>query len=158
MELVLAYDRLDDLLALVREYTNQIRAHGAEVSACLEAQGLDQELADISSKYAMPYGRLYLALVEDKVAGCIALTPNDVTYGEVKRLYVRPEFRGLQIGSALLSQVIADAKSIGYKHIRLDTFPFMKSAIRLYEDSGFYPIERYNQNPAPSVQFFQLDL
>ncbi len=76
----------------------------------------------------------------------------------MKRLYVRPGNRGRHIGGALVERLIADARDIGYRHMRLDTFPFMESAIRLYRRYGFYDIPRYNDNPAPTALFMQLDL
>lgn len=101
---------------------------------------------------------MYLALVEDKAVGCVALTKNDDMYCEIKRLYLKPEYRGMGISKALVETVIKDAKEIGYKHMRLDTFPFMASAIKLYEKYGFHYIERYNDNPAETAIFMQLDL
>ena len=134
MELVLAYDRFEDILTLVREYIDKILEQGGdEVKKCLDVQQLDNELADIQKKYALPNGRLYLALVNGNAAGCVGLSRNNNDYCEIKRLYVRPEYRGQRIGRVLVKQIIDDAKILGYKHIRLDTFPFMKAAIRLYE-------------------------
>ena len=159
MELVLAYDRLEDVLALVREYTDKILEQGGdEVKKCLSAQHLDDELEDIQKKYALPNGRLYLVLVNGNVAGCVGLSRNDDDYCEIKRLYVRPEYRGQHMSQVLIKQIIDDAKILGYKHIRLDTFPFMKAAIRLYERYGFYSIDRYNDNPAETAVFMQADL
>lgn len=82
----------------------------------------------------------------------------DDEYCEMKRLYVRPGNRGKHIGKKLVEQIISDAKDIGYKHIRLDTFPFMDSAIKMYKNYGFYEIEKYNDNPAPTAVFMQLDI
>lgn len=158
MELVLAYDRLSEFMELVTEYTNSILEHGDDVKQCLNSQNLDAEIKDLQSKYGLPYGRLYLALEGGRAAGCVALTGNDDDYCEIKRLYVRPEFRGRQLSKMLTKQVIHDAKSIGYKHVRLDTFPFMDRAIKLYERFGFYYIDRYNDNPAKTAVFMQLDL
>ena len=112
----------------------------------------------MEKKYGLPYGRMYLAMVGDKVACCVALTRNNNDYCEIKRLYVRPQFRGLHISKALTERVINDAKSIGYKYMRLDTFPFMAAAIKLYEKYGFYRIDRYNDNPAKTAIFMQLNL
>ncbi|HWS29097.1 MAG TPA: GNAT family N-acetyltransferase [Clostridia bacterium] len=79
-------------------------------------------------------------------------------YCEMKRLYVRPMYRGLHIGKMLMEKVIADANQIGYRHIRLDTFPFMIEAIQMYRRYGFYEIEPYNDNPASSAVFMQMDI
>ena len=158
MEILLAYDNLDDVLKLVEEYTNMLLEHGDEVKECLKSQHLDDELNDLQKKYALPDGRLYLVRVDGETAGCVGLTRNDEDYCELKRLYVRPEFRGKHLSKALIEKVIDDAKSIGYKYMRLDTFPFMKAAIKLYEKYGFEYIENYNGNPAKTALFMQLTL
>lgn len=159
MELVLAYDRLKDVLTLLKEYTDMILEQGGdEVRECLKAQQLDDELADVQKKYALPNGRLYLALADDRPAGCVGLTRNDDDYCEIKRLYIRPEYRGQHLSHILINRIIEDAGSLGYKHMRLDTFPFMDTAIRIYRKYGFYNIERYNDNPAKTAVFMQLDL
>ena len=158
MEIILAYDKIDELLKLVKEYTDSILMYGDDVKKCLKSQHIDDELKDIEKKYSLPYGRLYLAADEEKIAGCVGLTKNNEIYCEIKRLYVRPEFRGRQISRRLIEKVINDARDIGYKDIRLDTFPFMQEAISLYKKYGFYYIERYNDNPAETAVFMQLDL
>ena len=90
--------------------------------------------------------------------GCVALTKNDDMYCEIKRLYLKPKYRGMGISKALVEIVIKDAREIGYKHMRLDTFPFMSSAIELYKKYRFYVIDQYNDNPAETAIFMQLDL
>lgn len=158
VEIVLAYDRQRQILELVKEYTDMILQQSEEVKQCLSSQHLSEELRDMQKKYGLPGGRMYLALVGGKAAGCVALTRNDDEYCEIKRLYVRPEYRGRRISSALTRQVINDAREIGYQYMRLDTFPFMDKAIKLYETFGFYSIERYNDNPAKTAVFMQLNL
>lgn len=159
LELISAYDRIPELSELIREYTDAILAQGDDVRKCLAVQHLDEELRDLPRKYAPPYSRLYLAVSDNGTpAGCAALLRNDEEFCELKRLYVRPAFRGLRLGSLLLEKAIGDARSIGYKHIRLDTFPSMETAIRLYETYGFYRIGKYNDNPAETAVFMQLDL
>jgi len=158
MNIVLAYDREKEIRELVVEYTDMIIKQGNDVKECLSSQNLDEELKDMKNKYSLPYGRMYLAIVKDEAAGCVALTKNDNEYCEIKRLYVRPKFRGKGISKALTEQVISDARKIGYKYMRLDTFPFMSSAIKLYEKYGFKIIDRYNDNPAKTAIFMQLDL
>lgn len=158
MDIVPAYDRQKEALELITEYTNTIRQQSEDVGPCLSSQHLSEELQDMQKKYGPPFGRIYLALVDKKAAGCVALTRNNEEYCEIKRLYVRPEYRGQHISRALVEQVIADARSIGYQHMRLDTFPFMANAIKLYESYGFYYTERYNDNPAKTAVFMQLDL
>lgn len=158
MEIVLAYDRQEEMRQLIREYTDAILGQGEEVRQCLSSQRLEDELADMEKKYGPPGGRMYLALVHGQPAGCAALAGSGDEYCEIKRLFVRPQYRGLHISGALIDRVVADARGIGYRHMRLDTFPFMESAIRLYRRYGFYPIARYNDNPAKTAIFMQLDL
>lgn len=154
MEIVPAYGHEEEMLELVTEYTNNILEQGEDVASCLKSQHLNDELRDMKTKYGLPYGRMYLALVEGNIAGCVALTKNNEDYCEIKRLYLRPQFRGMGISKALTEKVIADAN----KYMRLDTFPFMKSAIKLYEKYGFYYVEKYNDNPAETAIFMQLNL
>lgn len=158
MELLLAYDRLNEVSELIKEFTDGILAHGDDVKQCLRAQNLTHEIENLQQTYALPYGRLYLALSESKAAGCAGLVRTNDAYCEIKRLYVRPAFRGRHLSSAILDQLIQDARQIGYQFIRLDTFPFMDTAIKLYEKYGFFPIARYNNNPAKTALFMQLNL
>ncbi len=122
-------------------------------------QGFEDELKNLPGKYSSPRGRLYLAEVNGDVAGCIALRPLESNVCEMKRLFVRDEFRGMQIGKQLIERLIADAKEIGYDAMRLDTFPpKMGKAVRLYESYGFHAIEPYYDNPNEGVLFMELDL
>ena len=158
MEIILAYDNLEEVLELVKEYTDMLLQHGDELKECLKSQNIDDELKDLQRKYALPDGRLYLARIDGKTAGCVGLTRNDDEYCELKRLYIRPEFRGKHLSKTLIEKVIDDAKSIGYKYMRLDTFPFMNAAVKLYEKYGFEYIENYNDNPAKTALFMQMNL
>ena len=101
---------------------------------------------------------LYIAFYDDKVAGCIALKKIDKENCEMKRLYVRNEFRGKHIGANLVNRIIDDARLIGYKHILLDTLPFLKSAIKMYKSIGFYEIDKYNNSPMDNAIYLKLDL
>lgn len=158
VKLVPAYGRQQEVLQLFTEYTDMILKQGDDVKRCLDSQHYGNEVLDLKEKYGLPYGRLYLAYWGDRAAGCVALKQTDNIYCEIKRLYVRPGYRGKGVGRILIDQVINDAKLIGYKHVRLDTFPFMDSAIRIYRQYGFYDIERYNDNPAFTAVYMQLDL
>ena len=89
MELVLAYDRLDEVIQLFKEYTGMIMSQSDEVREVLKSQHFEDELADINKKYGLPSGRLYIAADYDRSAGCAGLIRNDDSYCEIKRLYVR---------------------------------------------------------------------
>ncbi|MBI2312724.1 MAG: GNAT family N-acetyltransferase [Betaproteobacteria bacterium] len=121
-------------------------------------QGFEQELAGLPGVYAPPAGRLYLARWKGAVAGCIALRPLDRGIGEVKRLYVRPAHRGKRIGGALVGQIVADAREIGYRRLRLDTLPGMETARAVYAAFGFREIASYYDNPLPGVIYMELSL
>ena len=122
-------------------------------------QGFEDELKNLPGKYSAPEGRLYLARVDDAIAGCIALRPLESNVCEMKRLFVREEFRGLRIGRMLIEQLIDDAREIGYTAMRLDTFPpKMGKAVQLYESYGFREIEPYYDNPNEGVLFMELRL
>lgn len=94
---------------------------------------------------------MYLASCDKTAVGCVALRKLDDTCYEMKRLYIRSMYRGLHIGKILMEKDISDARKIGYRHIRLDTSPFMQEAIQMYKKYGFYEIIRYNNNPAPTA-------
>lgn len=121
-------------------------------------QGFDEELGSLPGKYSPPEGRLLLASVHGEPAGCIALRPFDETRGEIKRLYVRPAFRGHKIGEALVTALAAEARGIGYAEILADTIPAaMATALAMYQRLGFEHIEPYS-NETPDAQHIRLRL
>jgi putative acetyltransferase len=121
-------------------------------------QNFDSELATLPGKYAPPRGRLLLATVEGQPAGCVALRPFDHTRGEVKRLFVRPQFRGSGLGKALMNTVAAEARAIGYSELIADTIPkVMATALAMYERLGFERIEPYS-GETPEAQHIRLRL
>ncbi len=131
--------------------------HWLNFSLCF--QGFDQELASLPGKYALPKGRIYLADVDDAIAGCIALRPmNEDGVCEMKRLFVREEFRGKGIGRVLTEKIITDAKEIGYHTMRLDTLQRMETARSLYKKIGFTVIPAYYNNPMDEVVYMELKL
>lgn len=124
----------------------------------LDFQNFEDELAHLPGEYSRPEGRLLIAFVSEKPAGCVALRKIEGGICEMKRLYVRPEFRGKGIGKRLAERIIAAAKEIGYGKMRLDTVSSMVEAIALYKSYGFKEIGQYRVNPLPDAVFFELDL
>lgn len=146
-----AYDRLDEVETLFKEYHKHLG-----VDLCF--QNYDEELASLPGKYALPEGRLYVIYLEDKLAGCIALRRYDDTRCEMKRLFVRSQFRGLRLGQILAERIIQDAKAIGYKEMVLDTLSTLESAVTMYRRMGFQEIPPYYDNPLHDVLYFKLTL
>ncbi|MFZ3366543.1 MAG: GNAT family N-acetyltransferase [Candidatus Sulfotelmatobacter sp.] len=122
-------------------------------------QNFDKELAGLPGDYAPPEGRLLLAEYEDQLAGCVALHKLDSRVCEMKRLYLRPQFRGKGLGRALAERIIVDARQIGYQRMRLDTVePVMKDAVAMYRKLGFKEIAPYRTNPIAGAMYMQLEL
>lgn len=143
----------------IAEAKTLFREYEAWLGMDLCFQGFEAELAALPGKYAMPDGRLYLAYSDEKLAGCIALRKLDDRICEMKRLFVREGFRGERIGVQLIEKVIEDAMTIGYKKMRLDTYPpKMGKAVKLYLSHGFEAIPPYYDNPHEDVLFMELAL
>ena len=123
-------------------------------------QGFEEELASLPGKYAPPRGRLLLAFWDGELAGMCALRPlPQQGVCEMKRLYVRPQFRGKLIGHALATRIIAEASVLGFQRMRLDTVPGrMDSAIQMYRSLGFREIDSYYATPGAGTLFMELDL
>lgn len=158
LELIPGYDRPAEVLSLFTEYTRMLVSHDPSFQIYLDIQHYEDEIRDLEAKYGQPEGRLYLALWDGETAGCIALRKLDDGCCEMKRLYVRPAFRGHRIGDALVDRVIRDAKAIGYRTMLLDTLPFLESAIHMYRKRGFYEIPCYNDSPVETTIFMRYDL
>jgi ribosomal protein S18 acetylase RimI-like enzyme len=122
-------------------------------------QNFDRELANLPGDYAPPDGRLLLAECEGSVAGCVALHKIDESICEMKRLYLRPPFRGKGLGRILAERIIAEARQIGYGCMRLDTVESaMKDAVAMYRRLGFCEIAPYRDNPIPTALYMELQL
>src|SRR5438132_10021630 len=134
---------LEEIRTLFLEYAGSLN-----FELCF--QSFDQELLELPGKYAMPSGRLVLCRMNGKTAGCIALKPLEPGVCEMKRLYVRPEFRGKKLGLKLAKHIVDEARAIGYSSMRLDTIRgYMDNAIALYTSLGFKQIPPYYENPIP---------
>ncbi|HEY1658884.1 MAG TPA: GNAT family N-acetyltransferase [Candidatus Sulfotelmatobacter sp.] len=122
-------------------------------------QNFDNELAALPGDYAPPCGRLLLAEFEGELAGCVALHPLQPEICEMKRLYLRPRFRGKGLGRGLAERIIVEARQIGYKRMRLDTVaPVMKDAVAMYCRLGFREIAPYCTNPVEGAMYMELEL
>ena len=145
---------------ILREYTtwafNDHDSAGAPTFAHLE-----EELAGLPGKYGPPDGRLLLASVDGSTAGCIALRRHDESSGEVKRLYVRPGFRGHRIGERLVARLLEEARAIGYRRLVLDSYHTMTRAHALYRDAGFHDVPTpadFPEHLKPVVVFMEMNL
>jgi ribosomal protein S18 acetylase RimI-like enzyme len=122
-------------------------------------QNFDQELAGLPGDYAPPEGRLLLAEYDGQLAACIALHKLGPDICEMKRLYLRPQFRGKGLGRALAERIISEARAIGYRHMRLDTVePVMRDAVAMYRKLGFKEVASYRANPIAGALYMELDL
>lgn len=142
-------DRVLQARTLFQEYA-------ASIGVDLCFQGFDQELATLPGDYAAPAGRLLLAYEDDALAGCVALRPLETVICEMKRLYVRPAFRGAGVGCLLVQRIIEEGRRAGYQRMRLDSLPSMEAAIGLYRQLGFSDIPPYRANPVESAVFLEL--
>lgn len=142
-------------IALARELFREYAA-GTGVDLCF--QNFEEELSTLPGKYAEPGGRLYLLFDEGEGAACGALRPFGGDLGEMKRLYVRPEFRKRGHAARLCDQLISAARTIGYSAIVLDTLRSMTEARSLYQKFGFAEIDPYYPNPLPDVCYMKLKL
>ena len=135
--------------------------YAASIGVDLCFQNFDHELATLPGAYAPPRGTLLVAASGERLMGCVALRPlrsGDCAIGEVKRLYVRSDARGSGLGRALALRVIADARAIGYRELKLDTLPTMAAARALYASLGFRECEAYYHNPVDGTVYMRLVL
>jgi len=145
-------ERLEEVRALFLEY-----AESLGFSLCF--QGFDEELRALPGMYAPPQGRLLLAVEDGRPAGCVGLHDWDGSAAEMKRLYVRPEFRGRDLGRTLALAALAEARAAGYRTVRLDTIASkMQAAIAMYRQLGFREIRPYRENPIPGALYLELSL
>jgi putative acetyltransferase len=140
-------------IALARELFREYAA-GTGLDLCF--QNFDEELATLPGKYAPPHGRLYLVFDGPVAAACAALRPFRDDIAEMKRLYVRPQFRRRGYARLLSQKLIEEAKTIGCRAIYLDTLRCMVEARSLYASLGFVEFDAYYDNPLPEVCYMKL--
>ena len=157
--------RIEAVRELFREYA-------ASLSFDLCFQGFEEELARLPGEYAPWSGMLLIGLVDDQLAGCVALRrlegeaagSHGELFGgsdvcEMKRLYVRPEYRGCGLGRVLVDAVLNSGAAIGYRVMRLDTVPSeMGAAVEMYRKLGFVEIPPYRKNPIAGAKYMEIDL
>jgi len=136
---------------LIREYAQSLEFD-------LGFQDFDKEMENFPGQYAFPKGSLYIALDAKQPIGCVALREIGQSICEMKRLYVKPYYRGQKVGKLLAEVVIKAARDMGYNYMRLDTIPSMKQANMLYKALGFKKIAPYRFNPIEDATFFELNL
>ena len=137
--------------ALFREYV-------ASLAEDISFQNVDDELSGLPGKYARPGGMVLIAWDGCEAAGAVAYRMVEPGVCEMKRLYVRPAFRGRDLGRELANELIEDARGRGYRTMLLDTLASMQSARALYRDLGFVPVAPYYDNPLPGVMYMALEL
>ena len=132
--------------------------YAAALGVDLCFQNFDDELANLAGQYSAPTGSLFLAEVDGRVAGCVALRRWDDEVCEMKRLYVREPFRRLHLGRRLAVDIIDEGRRLGYRRMRLDTLPSMEAAQALYRSLGFRDVSAYRFNPVAGTVYMELEL
>jgi ribosomal protein S18 acetylase RimI-like enzyme len=124
----------------------------------LDFQNFDEELKSLPGAYSPPNGCLLAAISDQQFAGCVAMRPLEKKVCEMKRLFVRPQWRGSKLGRELAEAIMQRAREAGYQLMRLDTLPSMDRARKLYASLGFYEIESYRFNPIAGTSFMEVKL
>ena len=157
-ELIPAFERREELIPLYKEYADMLVKTDPVFTKSLEQQNYDEEIAHLEDKYGPPRGRFYLLYVDGALAGCVGMKSLDEQRAELKRLYVRPAFRGKNLGEYLTRRILDDARLEGYRYVRLDTLPPLKTALALYRRLGFYEIPAYYDCLIPGTIFMEYRL
>ena len=151
MEIKDGKDYLEEVRKLIAEYTQRLGRN-------LSFQDLEGELKDPARKYTPPQGELLVAVESGKVVGMVAYHRHSAIRCEMKRLYVRPDARGLHLGETLVREIIGHARAAGYSEMVLDTVKPLKAAIGLYKKAGFEECEPYYNNPMDDVIYMKKHL
>jgi len=124
----------------------------------LTYMNLPQEFSTLAEKYAAPEGAFILALDGETVIGCAGVRKIDNEAAELKRVYVKDDYRGYKIGISLIKKGLENARELGYNKIRLDVIPTLVKAKKLYQSLGFYEIAPYFENPVPGTVYMEKEL
>ncbi|MGD2272029.1 MAG: GNAT family N-acetyltransferase [Desulfobacterales bacterium] len=142
--------------ALLLEYIRELFVEYADsLDFGLDFQNFQEELTNLPGEYEPPGGCLFIAMSNDEPVGCVGLRRLENTVCEMKRLYVRPNYRYLGIGRVLADTIVREAAHKGYTRMRLDTVPAMKAARKLYLSMGFKEIAPYRYNPIKGARFME---
>ena len=158
VSLIPAFDRRSELIPLYEEYGAMLLETDPVFARSLAQQNYDEEILHLEEKYAPPKGQIYLVFVDGELAGCVGMKPSDDSHAELKRLYVRPAFRGRNLGETLTRRIMDDARKAGYRYLRLDTLPGLKSALKLYRRLCFREIDPYYDCLVPGTIFMEIEL
>lgn len=158
VSLIPAFDRRSELIPLYEEYGAMLLETDPVFARSLAQQNYDEEILHLEEKYGPPKGQIYLVFVDGELAGCVGMKPSDDSHAELKRLYVRPAFRGRNLGETLTRRIMDDARKAGYRYLRLDTLPGLKSALKLYRRLGFREIDPYYDCLVPGTIFMEIEL
>lgn len=154
-----AFDYKSDMAQMYREYNELLLETDPDFESCLAMQNFDREIDELEIKFAPPRSTLIIAHTEDgKAAGCVGIKKFSEDVCELKRLYVRPEYRKSGLGQLFTEMMIEKARAVGYKRMYLDTMPGLEAALRLYKRLDFYEIEKYYDNPVERVIYLCYDL
>ncbi len=141
-----------------REARTLLREYEAEIEVDLCFQGFEEELETLERVYGPPGGVLFLLREGERTAGCVALKDLGGGVCEMKRLFLRPGFRGNGLGRECAERIVQTAREKGYAAMRLDTLPAMRPAIALYRSMGFRETAQYTENPLEGALFMELRL
>ena len=148
--------------ANTNELTTRVKSLFLEYAESLDFnlcfQNFDNELENFPSQYSSPAGNLFLALSESEAVGCVGIRYFEKDICEMKRLYVKPEYRDQKIGKELAVSAIKSGRALGYEYMRLDTLSSMETANQLYRSLGFIEIDPYRDNPLDGVIYMELSL
>jgi len=151
---------IDDVRRYFGEYRQWIADHRDRAASGISVglDSIDKQIAELPGAYGPPRGDVLLAFMKEEPVACEALRKLEPKVGEIKRLYIRADHRGVEFGLRLTSAILSRARELGYERIRVDTLSTMTAAIQFYKELGFRPIPAYWPHPAPGALFFEEDL